>query len=256
MRTPDSQFNEQAVLGQKFAFASASLLLGIASYISLLGLEKGILAVIFGILALKARPLPSLDRRRAWGKVGIALGAFHLALVLVVLVAGWRIVLALMLFAADIGGAMLHGPKTVLSVPSPDGEFVAYVEDLPSIDPPNQAMFVEKKDQRHFMSAGGLAEDVDSIQRIVWSPDSRIVVFHSRDYLTAMRVTDWRTVRVFLGKEWTRSRASRRSTFTSGGEGQVVDVIEFGEPDSFSYRIKGQGARSTVRFGDVSERAR
>jgi hypothetical protein len=84
MNTPDHQNNAQAVLGQKYAFATAALLLGIASFLSLLGLEKGILAVIFGLLALRAQPLPLLAARRAWAKTGVVLGAIHVALVLVI----------------------------------------------------------------------------------------------------------------------------------------------------------------------------
>jgi len=244
MNTPDNQSNEQAVLGQKYAFATASLLLGIASFISLLGLEKG-------ILALKSQPLPSLARRRAWGKTGIALGALHIVLVVAIVLLSWRILVPLMSYAADLGNAMLRGPKTVMSVPSPDGAFVAYVEDLPSIDPPNQALLVEHKDQRHFMLIGHLAGDVDSIEQIVWSPDGGIVVFHSRDYLTATRVTDWQTVRVFLGKEWTRTQSRRRSTFTSGGRGQTVVAIEFGEPDGFAYRLKHDARPRRVHFSDL-----
>jgi len=79
MNPPDQQANAQAVLGQKYAFATASLLLGIASFLSLLGLEKGILAVIFGLLALKAQPLPLLAARRPWAKTGLVLGTIHVA---------------------------------------------------------------------------------------------------------------------------------------------------------------------------------
>jgi hypothetical protein len=129
------------------------------------------------------------------------------------------------------------------------------VEDQPSIDPPNQALLVERKDQRHFMSIADLAEDVDSIQKVLWSPDSRIVVFHSCDYLTATRVSDWQTIRIFLGKEWTRSQPSRRSTFSSGGQGLVVDAIEFPTPDSFSYRLQGQQQPHTVQFGELLARS-
>jgi hypothetical protein len=251
MNTPDNQLNAQAVVGQKYAFATASLLLGIASFISLLGIEKGILAIVFGILALKAQPLPSLAQRRGWGKTGIALGVIHVALVVTIVLMSWRILLPLALYAADLGNTMLRGPKTVMSVPSPDGAFTAYVEDLPSIDPPNQALFVERKDQHHFMHLGNLAEDVDSIEKIVWSPDGRIVVFHSRDYLTAARVTDWQTVRVFLGREWTRYQPGRRSTFGSGGRGHTVAAIEFGEPNGFAYRLKDDPRPRLVHFSDL-----
>ena len=254
MNRPDHQANEQAVLGQKYAFATASLLLGIASFLSLLGLEKGILAVIFGVLALKAQPLPLLAARRAWAKTGVVLGAIHVALVLVIVVVGWRVLVGLMAYAADLGNAMWRGPKTVMSAASPDGEFTAYVEDLPSFDPPNQALFVERQDQRHFMHIADLAEDVDAIEKVFWSPDSRIVIFHSRDYLTATRVADWQTVRVFLGSEWTRHQPARASTFTSGESGRTVTAIQFEGPDSFSYQLKDDPRPHRLDFSPVPAR--
>jgi hypothetical protein len=251
MNPPDNPVNEQAVLGQKYAFATASLLLGIASFISLLGLEKGILAVIFGWLAIKDHPLPSLAKHRAWAKAGLALGAMHVALVLAIVLFGWQILLGLIGYAADMGHAMLHGFKTVLSVPSPNGEFTAYVEDLPSFDPPNQALFVERQDQRHFLPIANLAEDVDSIEKILWSPDSRIVVFHSHDYLIATRVVDWQTIRIYLGKEWTRHQPGRRTTFSSGGRGRTVTAIDFEAPDRVSYRLKDDDRPHHLSFSTL-----
>ena len=70
-----------AVLGQKYAFATASLLLGLACFVSLLGLEKAVLAVLFGWLALRKTPGPVLGEHRGWAKVGVALGAAMVVLV-------------------------------------------------------------------------------------------------------------------------------------------------------------------------------
>jgi hypothetical protein len=67
-----------AVLGQKYAFATISLILGICCFVNLLGLEKAILAIVFGLMALKAAPLPRLQQRRVWAKAGVALGAVPL----------------------------------------------------------------------------------------------------------------------------------------------------------------------------------
>jgi hypothetical protein len=251
MNTLDNQTNQQAVLGQKHAFATASLLLGIASFISLLGLEKGVLAMIFGLMALKAQPSPCLTKRRGWAKAGVVLGALHVGLLLAVLLVGWPILLGFVHYAADVSSVMLHGQKTVMSAKSPDGEFTAYVEDLPSFDPPNQALFVERKDQRHFVPAGKLSEDVDSIEQILWSPDSSIVVFHSRDYLTALRVTDWTTIRIYLGREWTCHSPGRRTTFSSGCRGRAVTAIQFENPDTFTYRLKDEEPPHTVKFGSA-----
>jgi len=141
-------------------------------------------------------------------------------------------------YATDLGQAVWRGPKTVMSAASTDGEFTADVEDLPSFDPPNQALFVERQDKRHFRHIADLAEDADAIEKVLRSPDSRIVIFHSRDYLTATRVADWQTVRVFLGQEWIRSRAGRQSTFTSGGRGRTVTAIQFEGPNSLSHQLK------------------
>jgi hypothetical protein len=78
--------DQAAVLGQKFAFATASLLLGLASFVSLLGLEKALLAVLFGWLALRADPKPALAERRGWAKLGVALGGAMLVVVPTLLV--------------------------------------------------------------------------------------------------------------------------------------------------------------------------
>ena len=78
---------------------------------------------------------------------------------------------------------LMNGPKTVLSVRSPDGQYEAYVEDWPSIDGPNQSLFVEREDKLRFLRIAKLPEDVDSIKEILWSPDSQMVVFHSWDHL-------------------------------------------------------------------------
>lgn len=63
------------VLGQKYAFASASLIMGIASYVNFLGMEKGVIAMLFAWLALRTSPVPVLAERRRWAQTGLALGA-------------------------------------------------------------------------------------------------------------------------------------------------------------------------------------
>lgn len=66
------------VLGQKYAFATAALMLGIFSFVNLLGLEKPILAIIFGWLALRSMPGPRLVEHRRWAQVGIGLSVLIL----------------------------------------------------------------------------------------------------------------------------------------------------------------------------------
>ena len=62
------------VLGQKYAYATISLVLGLACFINFAGMEKAVLAVIFAWLALKSTPAPILEARRVWAKIGLVLG--------------------------------------------------------------------------------------------------------------------------------------------------------------------------------------
>ena len=70
-----------AVLGQKYAYATVSLMLGIATFINLAGMEKAALAVAFGWMALRSTPAPELRDRRLWAKTGLILGTITLVLV-------------------------------------------------------------------------------------------------------------------------------------------------------------------------------
>ena len=72
---------ESWVLGQKYAFATASLILGIGSFVNLLGLEKPILAIVFAWLALRTNPAPVLKAHRLWAKTGLVLGVLVLIMV-------------------------------------------------------------------------------------------------------------------------------------------------------------------------------
>ena len=77
----ENQTKESLILGQKYAFATASLILGIFSFVNLLGLEKPILAIVFGWLALRAQPAPLLTQHRVWAKTGVVLGTIILIVV-------------------------------------------------------------------------------------------------------------------------------------------------------------------------------
>jgi hypothetical protein len=74
------------ILGQKYAFATVSLVLGISCFTNLLGLEKAILAIVFGWLALRAHPTPALTEHRGWAKAGIVLGILPLILLPAILI--------------------------------------------------------------------------------------------------------------------------------------------------------------------------
>jgi hypothetical protein len=86
MNTENIETQNSFVLGQKYAFATASLVLGICCFFSLLGLEKAILAVVFGWLALRAVPAPILKQHRLWAKAGIAFGILMLIIVPILII--------------------------------------------------------------------------------------------------------------------------------------------------------------------------
>jgi hypothetical protein len=71
----------QVVLGQKYAYATIALILGIACFISLAGMEKAILAIVFSWMALKTSPAPMLRAHRVWAKTGLILGVLWLVVV-------------------------------------------------------------------------------------------------------------------------------------------------------------------------------
>jgi hypothetical protein len=82
----DQSSNSDIVLGQKYAYATAALLVGIAAYIQLLGIERAILAIVFAWLALRSNPKPRLADRRLWAKAGLVLGVVMLVVVPTVLI--------------------------------------------------------------------------------------------------------------------------------------------------------------------------
>jgi hypothetical protein len=57
---------------------------------SLLGLEKAILAIVFGWMALRADPAPALKEHRVWAKAGVALGILPLIIVPIVLILNYE----------------------------------------------------------------------------------------------------------------------------------------------------------------------
>jgi len=86
----ENQTREPLILGQKYAFATASLILGIFSFVNLLGLEKPILAIIFGWLALRAKPEPRLTEHRVWAKAGVVLGTIILIVVPILIIVNFH----------------------------------------------------------------------------------------------------------------------------------------------------------------------
>ena len=159
----------------------------------------------------------------------------------------------LFLFASGTIDAMVNGPKVIMEVESPDGQYMAYTVERPSLAPPNQSLMIERSDKSRFLRIAKLVGDVDSIEKILWSPDSSVVVFHSRLYLTIARVTDWSMVRIYLGAEWRRRESIRRTTFSGAMPTHEVQTIEFPEPGQVAYRLKGQRDFKIVRMNILPE---
>ncbi|HLM00150.1 MAG TPA: hypothetical protein VK400_03780 [Pyrinomonadaceae bacterium] len=76
---------KHVILGQKYAYATISLLLGIFCFINLAGMEKAVLAIVFAWLALRSSPEPILRQRRVWAQAGFALGGLALIIVPVII---------------------------------------------------------------------------------------------------------------------------------------------------------------------------
>jgi hypothetical protein len=79
------EIKKHVVLGQKYAYATISLMLGIFCFINLAGMEKAALAIVFAWLALRKQPEPILKERRRWAQAGVVLGGLVLIIVPVVI---------------------------------------------------------------------------------------------------------------------------------------------------------------------------
>lgn len=82
----NNETQDYVVLGQKYAYATVSLVLGISCFVSLLGLEKAILAIAFGWLALRSTPAPKLKEHRSWAKAGIILGVLPFIILPIIII--------------------------------------------------------------------------------------------------------------------------------------------------------------------------
>lgn len=82
MHTSDTDF--QALRrGRGEGFAIAAVALGVLSFIQMLGMEKALLAILLGLLALRSAVTPR-SRRQGW--TAIALGAAYLAVTITTLI--------------------------------------------------------------------------------------------------------------------------------------------------------------------------
>lgn len=159
------------------------------------------------------------------------------------------LVLGLVGVVFSIGGYwryLVSGPQEVMAKVSPNGEFNAFVLNSPSIDGPNQSLNIETADKREFLKIGDLVEDVDFIKEIIWAPDSRAVVFWSKDYITLVSTETFSSTRVYLGKPWLRKEAGHKFVFTTQPVTEV-EWVEFGEK-AVKYKFRESEEEKTLPF--------
>jgi hypothetical protein len=126
-------------------------------------------------------------------------------------------------------------PATSLSVNSPDGVYKAYVKENPSLDPPNQSLFISRNGSDKFRLVDELPEDIEFAQQIYWSPDSRIVVFQTNWYLIMTDVYKFNTKKISLNPDWWEWNKNGKAFFSSR---RTVNMEEFQfiNSDSLSFK--------------------
>ncbi len=121
---------------------------------------------------------------------------------------------------------------------SPDGRFGAFVRAHPSIDPPNQSLWIKNNASGKVTQIAKLPEDVDGIQDIRWAPDSEVVVFNTYWCLYCLRVADGKTKKI-------EKEATKRQGWDAPRE---LEDITFGTDASFSYQYAGESEPVVVTF--------
>jgi len=90
----EERLSEAFRAGRRAGLAVAALVLSMVSFLSLLGAEKAILAIVLGVLAARGAPPASLARRL--GIAAVCIGAAFVLTLAVVLVVFWGQVLEFM----------------------------------------------------------------------------------------------------------------------------------------------------------------
>ena len=70
---------------RKYPLAVTSMILGLLSFVHLFGIEKAVLAVVLGGLALR-EIMPGFEKGKKYAWAGIALGSFYIAILLAITV--------------------------------------------------------------------------------------------------------------------------------------------------------------------------
>jgi hypothetical protein len=78
--TDSNMAQSSFISGQRFAFASMAVVVGLLAFVNLAGIEKAVLAIVLGVKALSVSPQPALIERRGWARAGAILGGIQLTL--------------------------------------------------------------------------------------------------------------------------------------------------------------------------------
>ncbi len=141
-------------------------------------------------------------------------------------------------------------PGKVMSVNSPQGSYEAYVVENPSIDPPNQGLFISKTGTNEFRLVANLPEDIESAQKLYWTEDGNKAIFVTNWHLFVTDVQNFNTKKISLNPDWWKWQQGGK-TFSSSGTSVVVEELEFIGSDSLRYRTNLMTQPETVSLGDL-----
>jgi hypothetical protein len=142
-------------------------------------------------------------------------------------------------------------PEIKLSVNSPDGNYSAYVEEAPSVDPPNQSLYIAKNGAKEFRLVDDLPEDIDMIKDIGWSPDSRTVVFATSWYLIITNVDNFNIMKVSLNDDWWKWHKEAGGTFISSNETVEIEKLRFINSDSIEVKTSHMSQSNFICVADL-----
>lgn len=136
-------------------------------------------------------------------------------------------------------------PEKVLSMNSPQGLYEAYVIENPSLDPPNQALFISKSGTGEFRLVARLPEDIEAARKICWTDDGNKAIFITNWHLIITDVRTFNTSKISLNPDWWKWNQGEK-TFSSSGTPVVLEELDLYGSDSLTYRTSLMSQPATV----------
>jgi hypothetical protein len=141
-------------------------------------------------------------------------------------------------------------PETVMSVSSPQVTYEAYVIENPSIDPPNQSLFISLTGTGEFRLVAILPEDIEAAQKIYWSDDGTRAIFITNWHIFVTDVRNFNTRKLSLNPDWW-TRHQDGKTFSSSGRLVALEEFELFGSDSLKYRTSLMAQPETVSLAET-----